>query len=76
MNRSTFISYRRTDGTDLPANLDRYLKQEQINSYCDQNDPANGAPIRQKVIEEEYSVDKSEKPVKRHIVNRSAQFMP
>lgn len=52
MNRSTFISYRRTDGTDLPANLDRYLKQEQINSYCDQNDPANGAPIRQKVIEE------------------------
>ena len=52
MNRSTFISYRGTDGTDLPANLDRYLKQEHINSYCDQNDPANGAPIRQNIIEE------------------------
>lgn len=52
MNRSTFISYRNIDGTDLPANLDRYLKQEQINSYCDQNDSANVAPIKEKVIKE------------------------
>ncbi len=52
MNKSTFISYRSSDDTDLPINLDNYLRSENIDSFCDRNNSMNYAPLRQALPEE------------------------
>lgn len=57
MDRSTFICYRSTDGVDTPFNLTNYLTKKGIDTFCDQNDPANQDPVMDKIIAEANSRD-------------------
>lgn len=51
-SKSTFISYRSSDGTDLPFNLYNFLKNHEIDVFYDQQERANDEPIESKVVME------------------------
>lgn len=51
-SKSTFISFRNSDGSDLPFNLYNFLKINEIDVFFDQEERANDEPIESKVIME------------------------
>lgn len=52
MSKSVFISYRSSDGIDLPFNLYNFLKNEKIDVFFDRRERTNDEPIKTKVTME------------------------
>ena len=51
-SKSSFISYRSSDGINLPFNLYNYLKNHEIDVFFDQQERSNDEPIESKVVME------------------------